>query len=134
MTDVLVALVRERAGGRCEYRRLALVHSSIPFEIDHIISRKHGGATVPENLALSCFCCNSAKGPNIAGLDPESGSLSALFNPRLQSWSQHFEWQGPILRGITPIGRTTIMVLAINEPDQIALRVALTEEGVFPPE
>ena len=32
----------------------------------HIIAKKHGGAIESSNLALSCFYCNSAKGPNIA--------------------------------------------------------------------
>jgi hypothetical protein len=31
----------------------------LTFEIDHVISRKHGGRTVGVNLALSCFWCNS---------------------------------------------------------------------------
>ena len=32
-----------------------------------LIAEKHGGLTVPDNLALSCERCNSHKGPNIAG-------------------------------------------------------------------
>lgn len=47
--------VRERAAGRCEYCRLPQAGSNIPFEIDHIIARKHGGRTLTSNLALTCW-------------------------------------------------------------------------------
>src|SRR5262245_35673880 len=43
------------------------------------------------NLALACFDCNRYKGSDLASLDPETGSLTPLFNPRLDDWSTHFE-------------------------------------------
>ena len=46
--------------------------TSMPFQIDHVIARKHGGGTSDDNLAFACFYCSSHKGPNIAGLDPRS--------------------------------------------------------------
>src|SRR5215213_3930309 len=109
--DSLTRLVRERARHRCEYCHLAEVDSSIPFEIDHVIAQKHHGPTIAENLALSCFYCNSFKGPNVAGIDPDSGTLSALFHPRRDEWNVHFRWQGALLIGRTAIGRTTVDVL-----------------------
>jgi 5-methylcytosine-specific restriction endonuclease McrA len=54
MDAALERLVRERAGSRCEYCRLPQIGSRAPFEIDHIIPRKHHGRTVAGNLALSC--------------------------------------------------------------------------------
>jgi hypothetical protein len=30
------------------------IFTLLPFQIDHVISEKHGGATTPQNLALSC--------------------------------------------------------------------------------
>jgi len=45
-----------------------------PFEIDHIISKKHHGPTVASNLALSCFHCNSFKGSDIGGRDSLTAS------------------------------------------------------------
>ena len=50
MDQALVELVWQRAQSRCEYCQLAQAHSVLTFEIDHIIARKHDGATVPENL------------------------------------------------------------------------------------
>lgn len=105
----------------------------LPFQIDHIIAQKHGGASILENLALSCFHCNSHKGPNIAGLDPDSGELARLYHPRLDEWPNHFVWSGPTLRGSTPVGRVTIRVLVMNHPEQVAVRRSLMKEGVFPP-
>jgi HNH endonuclease len=133
MDAILAELVRKRAAHCCEYCRLPQSVSSIPFEIDHVIARKHNGNTVPGNLAYSCFYCNSRKGPNIAGLDPDTGELSPLYHPRLDRWDEHFRWDGPLLVGRTPLGRSTIAVLGINEPDCVLLRASLIREGVFPP-
>jgi hypothetical protein len=105
-----------------------------PFEIDHIISKKHRGPTVAGNLALSCFRCNSYKGTDIAGRDSWTRKLAPLFNPRRHKWARHFRWQGASLTGRTPIGRVTIDVLNMNAPIRIALRQELIEQGVFPPE
>lgn len=128
----LDALVRQRAHGLCEYCQLAEAFSSLPFEIDHVIARKHGGKTELANLALSCFYCNSYKGPNIAGVD-SNGAIVRLFNPRVDNWDDHFYWQGPILVARTPFGQATISVLNINHPDAIIVRESLIEEGLFPP-
>ena len=103
-----------------------------PFQIDHIIARKHGGPTSEDNLALSCFHCNTHKGTNVAGFDNETGELVRLFHPRKDVWSEHFEWAGPVLIGLTPVGRTTIYVLGINDPEYVEVRDSLRKEGVFP--
>jgi hypothetical protein len=66
--------------------------------------------------------CNAFKGPNVAGYDPESDSLQPLFNPRQDAWSEHFAWDGPKLKGLTPIGRTTIDVLRINQSERVEHR------------
>jgi hypothetical protein len=133
MDQALVDLVRRRAGNCCEYCRLPQAFSSTPFQIDHIIAEQHGGRTVASNLALACLADNNHKGPNLAGIDPESGKRAWLYNPRRHKWSRHFRWQGPTLVGRTPIGRATIAVLAINLPHRVAQRAALIAEGVFPP-
>lgn len=128
----LVKLVSHRAAFRCEYCQLSEELSSIPFEIDHIIAQKHRGSTEADNLALSCFYCNSAKGPNIAGLT-DDGDLVALFNPRRDNWAEHFHWQGARLIGLSAIGQATIAVLNMNSADQLLLRESLIREGCFPP-
>jgi hypothetical protein len=104
-----------------------------PFQIDHIIARKHLGSSSEDNLALSCFYCNTHKGPNIAGVDPDTGEIVRLFNPRRDNWHVHFVWDGSVLTGRTAIGRTTIQVLRINDPEYVQVRKALIAEGTFPP-
>jgi hypothetical protein len=59
----------------------------VPFEIDHLIARKHGGKTIAGNLAVSCIYCNAHKGPNISGIDPKTGKLTRLYHPRRHKWS-----------------------------------------------
>jgi hypothetical protein len=133
MERALEELVWRRARGRCEYCRLHQDNHDLPFEIDHIIALKHRGPTRPSNLCLACFACNNHKGPNIAGIDPRTGKLTPLFNPRRHKWGRHFRWDGPVLVGLTPIGRTTIAVLEINLAYRVDLRQGLINEGSFPP-
>ncbi len=75
--------------------------------------------------------CNRFKGPNVAGLDPDTGKIVRLFHPRRDSWAEHFVWHGPELNARTQIGRVTLVVLAINDQDVVAVRKALQDEGVF---
>lgn len=124
-------IVRSRADDRCEYCRLPEQFSKLRFVIDHVIARQHGGNSSLENLALACGFCNRHKGPNIAGIDPETGSVEKLFHPRQDDWLVHFQWNGASISGLTPIGRATIAVLAMNHPQQLAVRQALLDEGAF---
>ena len=87
-----------------------------------------------ENTCLACAHCNGAKGPNVAGYDSESGDLVPLFNPREDTWEDHFAWDGPDLVGLTPVGRTTVDVLNINDPICVDQRACLIEAGLFPPD
>ena len=129
MTKELEAQVYARANHRCEYCHVPTIAYQSPFQIDHVIASKHGGATVFSNLALSCFHCNIHKGPNIAGLDPPgTGPLVRLFNPRTDGWGDHFRYEGAVLVGLTPIGRATLHVLNINDP----LAVGVTEAPSSP--
>jgi hypothetical protein len=132
MNEALAKLVRERARGQCEYCHLPERWSSIPFEIDHIIARKHHGPTTEDNLAFSRFYCNSAKGTNIAGIDPESGAIVRLFHPRRDRWELHFAWNGGFLQGLTSEGRATLAVLEINDQSSVGLRELLLSAGLFP--
>jgi hypothetical protein len=134
MNESLERRVRRRAKEHCEYCRIPAYISEFTFPLDHIIARQHRGETTYGNLALSCPHCNYHKGPNIAGRDPVSGKLTKLFNPRRHRWRAHFQWDGPRLQGKTAIGRTTVYVLDINDPDRVEVRRLLAEAGMFPPQ
>jgi hypothetical protein len=133
MGVALEQLVWDRARRLCEYCRFPAQLAETPFQIDHVVALKHGGQTEEDNLALACFYCNSYKGPNIAGIDPETGEVVRLFHPRRDRWEEHLSWNGALLRAETPVGRVTIAVLNLNHPDAITKREQLIAEGVFPP-
>jgi len=97
-----------------------------------VIPKQHRGKDVLSNLALACPFCNEHKGPNLAGIDPKSGKMLRLFHPRKDRWDEHFHWRGARFIGATDVGRTTIAVLAINHPLQLAVRQALIELGELP--
>src|SRR5437867_11341990 len=109
----LQAAVRQRAQGRCEYCQFPERFTRVPFQMDHIIPEKHEGPTTLENLALSCFFCNTHKGPNLSGLDPQTRELTRLFHPRQDRWQEHFRWDGALLVVLNAFGRVTIQVLSI---------------------
>ena len=125
------AIVRERAGDRCEYCRIPQSSTCLRHTLDHIRARKHRGSTDVENLCWSCAQCNAAKGPNVAGHDPATDELVPLFNPRSDRWDDHFGWNGSVLAGRTPVARTTIDVLRINDANRLAHRALLMQAGVF---
>jgi hypothetical protein len=116
-------VVRERAGNCCEYCRLSQEHSPLfALQIEHIRPRKHHGGDDLDNLALACIDCNLHKGPNVAGIDVETGAVVELFHPRRQTWTEHFEFRGALIVGRTNVGRVTVDVLNMNSDDQVALR------------
>ena len=133
MDDTLRTLIRDRAGNTCEYCRLPHALFPTTYQVEHIVALQHRGPTRPDNLAWACVRCNSHKGPNLAGIDPDTGQLTRLFSPRTDHWEDHFAWSGHVLVGRTDIGRTTVVTLAMNDPVYLAVRAALMVEGDFPP-
>ena len=131
MAESLEHKIRLLAGNRCEYCRIPDSPQFLQHVLDHIIARQHGGKSEFDNLALCCLRCNQHKGPNLAGIDPESGAIVPLFHPRRDAWNEHFRYDGPVLIGLTPAGRATISVLAINLPLRIAVRQVLIEADAF---
>jgi hypothetical protein len=121
--------VRRRAGYRCEYCGLHEDQSPLAaLHVEHILPRKHSGTDLLDNLALACIDCNLHKGSNVAGYDPETNQLTELFHPRRHPWTEHFEWQGVLILGKTPIGRTTVEVLLMNAEERLQLRMASSRE------
>jgi 5-methylcytosine-specific restriction endonuclease McrA len=79
-------LVMRRANGICEYCLVPERVSALDFQIEHIISEKHGGATTSENLACSCVFCNRFKGSDVASVSPTTGQVVRLYHPRRDRW------------------------------------------------
>ncbi len=116
------AFVRERAGGACEYCLLSQEGALAAFHVEHIVAKQHLGENNLSNLALACHHRNLHKGPNLSGIDPLTRRLVPLFHPRRQRWAKHFQRVGARIEGLTPTGRATVQVLAMNEPERVELR------------
>src|SRR5712691_7104050 len=128
MDEQIRRFVRQRANHRCEYCGLHQDDSPLArLQIEHIIPKKHGGTDVLENLALACIGCNLKKSSDLAGLDPATGLLVRLFNPRTQLWSDHFRWDGGLIGGLTDVGRTTVQVLDLNSEERIVARIGVLD-------
>lgn len=124
-------LVIERANERCEYCLLPQSASLHKHEPDHIIPRQHGGSTSFENLALACFRCNRHKGPNLGSLDPDTGELVGLYNPRRHRWADHFRIEDGVIQPLTPEARVTVIVLRLNRDERVAERRRLITAGLY---
>ena len=121
--------VTKRAGGHCEYCRFPQSVALLSFEMEHIISEKHGGMTVPENLALACPYCNRAKGSDLGSLDPQTQQLTPFFNPRTQEWSEHFLFSDATIVPQTAEGRVTVLILQFNDSERLQERATLIATG-----
>lgn len=122
--------VRKRAGDVCEYCRIPQEATpAISFHVEHTIARQHGGGDGPDLLALACDRCNAYKGPNLVSIDPGTGNVVALFNPRRDAWDDHFTLQGGKVIGLTPTGRATVRLLNMNAPRRVELREEWLDEG-----
>lgn len=102
------------------------------MHIEHIIP---GGGDNEANLCLACSSCNLSKATATSAIDPETDEITALYNPRLQIWDDHFEWidGGLRLRAKTAIGRVTIVRLKMNQQRLVRARRNWILAGNHPP-
>ena len=121
-----------RAGHRCEYCLMPEWALLAGCEVDHIISRKHGGIADLSNLALSCARCNRAKGSDVGSVSPATGAFVRLFNPRIDQWDEHFKLEEARIAGLTEIGAVTAALLRMNEDERILERRLLQMLGEYP--
>lgn len=127
--------VAERASHCCEYCLSQVEYCPDPFTVDHILPRSQGGTDDIENLAFACIGCNGRKFTAVRELDPVTGVVVPLFNPRMDKWPEHFAWNADfsMLIGLTPVGRATIERLQLNREGVINLRLVLSRVDRHPP-
>jgi HNH endonuclease len=127
--------VREDAGRRCGYCLSSETVTGIPLGIEHIVPESVGGPTARENLWLACHRCNKFKGNRTDATDPVTQTVAPLFNPRLQTWREHFQWSvdGTQVIGVTPSGRTTVEALQMNNGYVVEARRFWIFAGWHPP-
>jgi hypothetical protein len=126
------ALIWARAESRCEYCRIHQEQVELRHHLEHIVARKHGGLDDPSNRCVACERCNLFKGSDLTGIDPATGEVERLFNPRTQVWADHFELRGPLIVGRTGTGRATVRVLSMNAGQRLQLRAVLVAYGLYP--
>lgn len=131
----LRAQIEQSDRGRCCYCQTQEANSGIPLSFDHILPRSKGGRTTFENVCLACRTCNEFKSNLTAGTDLLTGESMALFNPRLQTWADHFAWSedGTKVEGLTATGRATVLTLQMNHAAIVAARRRWVVNGWHPP-
>jgi len=116
--------VAQDAGHRCGYCHSDESLTGISLTMDHIIPVAAGGQTERDNLWLACRACNEFKGARTHADDPKTGERARLFDPRRQTWSEHFVWstdQTEVV-GLTSTGRATAIALQLNRPMLVKAR------------
>ena len=132
ISEELRRQVAARADHLCEY---CLIHEEdglLSFQVDHIMSRKHGGPTELENLAFACAFCNRQKGSDLGTVVPGTRNLVRFFNPRSDAWAEHFRLVGGTIEPLSQIGEGTARILGFNEPDRLLERELLIRIGRYP--
>ena len=114
----------------CEYCLIAEADTFYGCEVDHIISLKHGGSSDPDNLAFACALCNRAKGSDVGSISA-TGEFIRFFNPRTDSWSEHFFLEGATIRSLTPIGEVTARIFGFNESTRLHEREEMIRFGTY---
>ena len=124
--------VADRACFRCEYCLVQEEDLFLPFEVDHIISRKHGGGNEFGNLAFACPHCNQYKGSDLTTFLDAYDDIVSLFNPRKDIWSEHFSVSEGEIIPLTRIGAATVKLLQFNGPERLLHRQILMRSGHYP--
>lgn len=120
----------------CAYCKTAESLTVAIFEVEHIVPRSAGGATIFDNLCLACPTCNRYKATRQSVEDPVTQQLVPLFHPQEDDWYEHFSWGSDATEivGRTPTGRATIAALRMNRTQLVRVRRMWVAMGEHPPE
>jgi HNH endonuclease len=123
-------IIANRAQFKCEYCLLPEKVSFYNFQIDHIISLKHGGNNDLENLAYCCPDCNYYKGTDLGSVIND-GKLIRFYNPRTDIWSDFFEIVNDVILSKNDIGKVTEKIFKFNDIDRLIFRKELIQLGHY---
>jgi hypothetical protein len=126
--------VIKRAKNCCEYCGIHEDDTGYGCEVDHVVSEKHGGETIADNLGYACFFCNRNKGSDLGSIRSSSDlSLVRFFHPRIDDWEEHFVLQANMyIEPLTDIGRVTVRIFGFNAENRVLERLVLFQEGRYP--
>jgi hypothetical protein len=131
VTVELRRLVIDRADCLCEYCLIPQA-DGLSFQVDHIISVKHGGSTTADNLCYACIFCNLQKGTDLGSINWRTGELVRFFNPRRDFWGDHFRLDEAVIQPLTDIGEVTARILDFNIDERILERQVFIMSGQYP--
>jgi hypothetical protein len=105
------------------------------LEIEHLLPTSLGGTDERSNLWLSCHKCNKLRSNRTSAADPLMQGMVALFNPRQDTWTDHFLWErgGLFIVGRTAIGRATVEALRLNDAYHQSARAVWITARIYPP-
>lgn len=126
-------LVAERADFLCEYCLISASDRVSGCQFDHLISVKHGGATLADNLCYACIFCNLQKGIDLGSINWETGELVRFFNSRRDFWKEYFQLKEAFIQPTTDIGSVTARILDFNNKERLKERQLLIEIAKYPP-
>jgi hypothetical protein len=132
ISQELRRMVAKRADFLCEYCLISESDRSSRYQVEHIISLKHGGSTTADNLAYSCVFCNLNKGTDLGSIVWRTGELVRFFNPRRDFWGEHFRLDDNAIQPLTDIGEVTARILDFNNDERILERQELIAVGRYP--
>lgn len=133
LPEALRNQVSERANHCCEYCLIPEMFLATSFHIDHVRSLKHKGNSHIDNLAYACPHYNQHKGSDVGTFAEEDGeTLVRFFNPRKDDWHDHFELDSGEIIPKSTIGKATVSILNINQPERVILRNELSRIGQYP--
>jgi len=76
--------------------------------------------------------CNRLKGSDVASIDPRTGGIVRLFNPRSDCWADHFRLEGAVIEPVSSIGSAKVRLLRLKAPERISERGLLQSLGRYP--
>jgi hypothetical protein len=135
LSDTVRQQVFVRAEYRCEYCLTSRRVIGMPLVVDHVCPKTLGGSDALDNLCAACYRCNEYKGARTHGLDPVTGELVLLFNPRIQRWREHLAWAngGTHIVSLTATGRATVVALRLNNEYVVEARILWIARQWHPP-
>lgn len=135
ISDELKNKIRRQAKNRCGYCLTPQEIISMSFEMEHIRPIADGGTDDDENLWLACRNCNGFKHAKTKAIDPITNTEVSLFNPRTQTWNEHFEFNEDKTKiiGKTACGRATVIALRLNFEQAVNARKIWAKFDLYPP-